>query len=193
MFAVIPLACIAHIIWGLFFGGRQQWPVVEMVLITAAVISLLRMLVVKPFRYGLLTLNIFAWLLAGGFLWWTQVYSSYPKMNAKISVGENIAGRFSSFETTAVSGLRAAPVNDGDRPSEMAPAPIKIELALPEEEEIFLDASGKSFHLTPAPVTAQEKITSTVPARSGGAIALRQAPFLDQSAATLVVFFRGWW
>jgi hypothetical protein len=194
MFAVIPLACITHIVRGLFFGGQEQWPVVEIVLISAAVIALLRMLVAtRPLRFGLLALNIFGWLVVIGFLWWTQSYSSYPKMSVNISEGENVGGVFSASHTIPAPADSAVLLDTITRPSENVPAPIKIELALPEEEEVFLDASGKSFQLTPAPVTRQEEITTTAPPKSGDAISLKPEPFFEQSDATLVVFFRGWW
>ncbi|MFP6872868.1 MAG: hypothetical protein VCA55_05095 [Verrucomicrobiales bacterium] len=194
MFAAIPLACIAHIACAVFFGGQQQWPVVELVVIAAAVIALLRMLVAaRPFRWRLLVLNICGWLLAAGFLWWTQVYSSYPKMSAKISVGENVAGLLTPVDMIQREVTPAVPADDAAGTPDTEPGPIRIKLAPLEEEETFLDASGKSFQLTPAPVTRRGKITATAPVKSARAKKLEPPAFLDKSDATLVVFFRGWW
>ncbi len=185
VFLLIPLSCIAHVAFGLFFGNHRQWPTAELFVILAATIVLFRMLLAgRPLRAWLLSLNIGALLIATGFVWWTQFYSSYPKMNPVLDMGDEIIG----FASLADSAHLA---NEGALDF-VAPSPgteegdLKITLGATDEEEVFLDASGESFQLGRSPPTLERS-----PAKR--TVKENPSPIHNTSTATLLVFFRGWW
>jgi hypothetical protein len=87
-FSLIPIAMWVHAELATRFGWYQKWPVAELVVMAASVIVLLRMwLRIRPASIPLIALNVMAWLLVGFFLWWTQIYSSYAKMDTTVAIG----------------------------------------------------------------------------------------------------------
>jgi hypothetical protein len=192
VFLLIPLSCIAHVGCGFLFGNQQQWPAAELLVISAALIALLRMFfAARPLRGWLFILNAAGWLIALGFLWWTQIYSSYPKMAARVKTGETVSGFLNKVrpdqstndsQSDSGNGLPAA-VNDE----------VIIDLAALQEEEIFLDASGKSFQLLPTPITAKQSESVVISPKTNASSNYKPTPVLQQSSASLLVFFRGWW
>ena len=192
VFLLIPLSCIAHVVCGFLFGNQQQWPAAELLVISAALIALLRMFfAARPLRGWLFTLNAAGWLIAAGFLWWTQIYSSYPQMTTRVKTGVKISGFLDQ-------GGSDQSTNDSQPDSAAGvPAPAKdaqkIQLPALQEEEIFLDASGKSFQLLPVPVTAKQSKSVAVSPKINASSNYNPTPVSQQSSATLLVFFRGWW
>lgn len=87
-FSLIPLAMWAHAEMAMRLGWYQKWPFAELVVMAASVIVLLRMwLRIRPVKKRLIALNVMAWLLVGFFLWWTQIYSSYAKVERPVAIG----------------------------------------------------------------------------------------------------------
>ena len=193
VFLLIPLSCIVHVAYGWMFGGQHQWPVIELIVICASLIVLMRMFrSAETSRAWLLFLNVAGWLIGMGFLWWTQIYSSYPQPTFKLSIGTQIVG-------LVAPGNRDEPaqVADPDKVREGSSKKIKLpelQLAAPQDEEIFLDASGKSFQLTPSPAPPNKiQPSADPPIKSALVRNAKFAPFLSTSSATLLVFLRGWW
>jgi len=95
-FALIPLAMAAHVLAAQHFGWFRKWPIIELAVMGLGAIILLWMLLnVRPLGFGLIALNLAAWILVGFFFWWTQVYSAYPAIDAPISIGEDAKDRLS--------------------------------------------------------------------------------------------------
>ena len=193
VFLLIPLSCIAHVAHGWMFGSQQQWPVIELIVICASLIVLMRIFrsAEKP-RPWLLSLNLAGWLIGVGFLWWTQIYSSYPQQTFKLSIGAQIVGL-----TPPVKRDKPAQVADPDKVRKGFSKKSKLQelqLVAPQDEETFLDASGKSFQLSPSPVpTKKIQPAPDSPIKSALLRNTKPAPFLSTSSATLLVFLRGWW
>ena len=191
IFLFIPIAFAAHILFGMIYGGSQQWPVIELIFICAALIVLFRMWRSASVSRGwILIMNFSGWFFAAAFLWWTQIYSSYPSANPGLKIGEYL----SAFSNVAP--------HQEDKPAVVPkikqttnPLPEKFRRNSAEDEEVFLDASGNSFELVPSgPSSAPEIIPAIKPAAPN--------PIPDQphqinpqgvSTATLYVFLRGWW
>ena len=114
-FMLIPIAMLLHAFAAWKLGWFEQWPLWALVMIAAAVIVLLRMLIrLRPLRKGLLALNIAAWVLAGFFLWWTQVYSAYGEMQPTVPV-DAVLG-----ERVKLSGLRDPQGGEVDLAAQLA-------------------------------------------------------------------------
>lgn len=194
VFLLIPLSCIAHVVCGFFFGNHQQWPVAELVVISASLIALLRMFIsARPLRCRLFILNSAGWLIAAGFVWWTQVYSSYPVMTVTVKPGERIVSFPKRGEPDNVNKPDPGPAALAPVAPVAAKDPVKIKLSDVQEEEIFLDASGKPFQLSRPPAPVKKKESISTPPAAKPIKAQQRVSFSNQSSATLLVFYRGWW
>jgi len=184
VFLLIPLSCIAHVGFGLFLGNHRQWPAAELFVMAASMIVLFRMLIAaRPLRAWLLSLNIAGLLIVAGFVWWTQVYSSYPKMKTTLDAGDQII---------LIQALDQPTLLTNEKPRHQE-APPKVQLRAVEEEEIFLDASGQSFQLSRASPLAKEKEIAAKTPPVNKVDNENGIAFSNSSTATLLVFFRGWW
>ncbi len=95
-FSLILIAMLAHAGLAQYFGWGKQWPIPELVVMAAAVIVLMRQWMrSRPVKKGLIVLNVTAWALVGFFLWWTQVYSGYAKMEDPTTTGADVMPRLS--------------------------------------------------------------------------------------------------
>ena len=195
VFLLIPISCIAHIVCGFFFGNHQQWPVAELVVIAASLIALLRMFIsARPLRGRLFILNSAGWLIAAGFVWWTQVYSSYPVMTVTVNPGESIVSFSKRGEPDRVDKPDPGPVAPAIPAAPVAAKdPVQIKLSDVPEEEIFLDANGKPFQLSRPPAPVKKKETTSNPPAANPIKEPQRVSFSNQSSATLLVFYRGWW
>lgn len=191
IFLFIPLAFAAHILFGMIHGSSQQWPVVELICICAALVVLFRMWrKARGSRRWIVIMNFFGWFFASAFLWWTQIYSSYPPVSPKLKVGEYLSG----FPHVAQHQV-IKPAAEHDIKKTKNPLPEKFRRNANEDEEVFLDASGNSFELIPSS-TAPEHIPATKTASPISIPVADQASQLSpksSSKATLYVFLRGWW
>ena len=193
VFLLIPLSCIAHVAYGWMFGGQKQWPVIELIVICASLIVLMRIFrSAETSRAWLFSLNAAGWLIGAGFLWWTQIYSSYSQPTPKLSIGAQVVGLSSPGNRDEPSQV-AEPVEERQGSSKKKVPPV-FQLAVPQDEEIFLDASGKPFQLSPSPTPPKKIPPVADPAAKSVAVhTAKSAPFLSTSPATLLVFLRGWW
>lgn len=99
-FSLIPIAMLAHAELGRRVGWYHKVPIVELVVMAASVIVLARMWMrTRPVKKGLIVLNVTAWILSGFFVWWTQIYSSFAKMDPAVAVGGDAKDRM------AIAGL----------------------------------------------------------------------------------------
>ena len=99
-FSLIPIALLAHMLVARYLGWYEKVPIVELVVMAASVIVLARMWIrSRPVKKGLVVLNVTAWILVGFFVWWTQIYSSYAKMDPAVAVGGDAKDRI------AIEGL----------------------------------------------------------------------------------------
>ncbi len=158
----------------------------------ACVIVLFRMLIAsRPLRAWLFTLNVLGVFIATGFVWWTQSYSSYPKMKPILNSGDQIMV-FQAHDQPGSLGYQ----NSREKEKQSLAVdeePPKIKLRAVEEEEIFLDASGQSFLLRrPSPPAKEKEATLKTPPENLLENENTSA-FINTSTATLLVFFRGWW
>ena len=85
IFLLIPVAMFMHTVFATKLGVYSKWPVGALSVMVVA-LGMLAWLLVKagwnPPKFGLIAINVLAWGAVGVFLWWTQVYSSYAKMEA---------------------------------------------------------------------------------------------------------------
>lgn len=89
IFCAIPFAFIYHISIGFLLGSQNKWPLIEFVIITASLVLLFRLWLKSRYRIGwMFLMNISSWFLAAVFLWWTQIYSSFPQSKANLSIGD---------------------------------------------------------------------------------------------------------
>ena len=105
LFLLIPLAMMAHVMVSKRFGWHEQWPIGAMAVMAVALAALLwRFLRIRPLKKSMLLLNVAAWLLVGFFLWWTQIYSAYPKMEGGTAIGGNVLSESSATGLVDSSG-----------------------------------------------------------------------------------------
>ena len=89
IFCGIPFAFIAHIAIGFLLGTQNQWPLTEIVIMSASLVLLLRSWLKSSSRIGwIFFLNVCAWLLTAVFLWWTQIYSAFPNTKPNLAIGD---------------------------------------------------------------------------------------------------------
>lgn len=99
IFSAIPFAFIAHIAIGFLLGSQNQWPLTEIVIISASLVLLFRSWLKSSSRIGwMFFLNVCAWLLAAVFLWWTQIYSAFPTTKSNLAIGDYLKFAPNNFD-----------------------------------------------------------------------------------------------
>ena len=107
-----------------------------------------------------------------------------------MSIGDQVFG-FSPVPdepVQVVESVKAKPVSSKEQ------LPPELQLSVPEDEEIFLDASGKPFQLAPSPPPPSPVAPAAVSsAKKEPESSAKTAFSLSTSSSTLLVFLRGWW
>lgn len=95
-FLLIPLCVLVHFVLATKFEVYESRPLWAIVVISASLIVLLRLLVKsKAYKKSIFLINIISWVFVIGIIWWSQFLTSYKPFNksdllfSKAALGEN--------------------------------------------------------------------------------------------------------
>ena len=95
-FLLIPLCVLVHFVLATKFEVYESRPLWAIVVISASLIVLLRLLVKsKAYKKSIFLINIISWVFVIGIIWWSQILTSYKPFNksdllfSKAALGEN--------------------------------------------------------------------------------------------------------
>ena len=190
IFCVVPFALAAHIAIGYLAGTQYQWPLVECVFIAASLMVLLRMWARERFLTRWLGfLNVISWVLAGVFLWWTQIYSSYSGGNSTLQIGDyltNVPNIFDSKEIEPQRYLQSEKNNVN-----LLPGLSPFSDSEPKGPLLNAEGNGHRDIVNDDPVTTSSfKNPLTLKSLSQSE---PESASISSHKATLFVFLRGWW
>jgi len=183
IFGVIPFAFIAHIAIGFLAGTQKQWPLIEIIAISAALFVLFRMWIRSRSILGWLGLmNFSAWFLTGVFLWWTQIYSSYPAANSNLRIGDFLSNGPNDFDQIVIDQKLAPSNGETEKPRS------GFSRTLPSnEKDLTIDEFSPNNGLK---VNSKYDVPSSQLSLSE---IDRESALTSSYQATLFVFLRGWW
>ena len=95
-FLLIPFCVLVHFVLATKFEVYESRPLWAIVVISASLIVLLRLLVKsKTYKKPIFLINIISWVFVIGIIWWSQILTSYKPFNksdlvfSKAELGEN--------------------------------------------------------------------------------------------------------
>ena len=95
-FLLIPFCVLVHFVLATKFEVYESRPLWAIVVISASLIVLLRLLVKsKAYKKSIFLINIISWVFVVGIIWWSQVLTSYETFNkadlliSKADLGDN--------------------------------------------------------------------------------------------------------
>ena len=106
LLCVILFAFLCHVGFGFLLGGQNQWPLVEIVIMSASLLVIFRWWLKSRVFFGWLGfVNFCGWVLMGLFLWWTQIYSSYSESHANLVKGDYLPHVINGFDDPSFQHL----------------------------------------------------------------------------------------
>ena len=95
-FFLIPFCALLHFLLATKFEIYESTPIWAIVVISATLIVLLRLLLKsKSYKKSIFLINIISWVFVIGIIWWSQILTSYKPFNksdllfSKAELGEN--------------------------------------------------------------------------------------------------------
>jgi len=186
IFCVIPFALVAHIVIGLLAGSQHKWPLIESFFILASLVVLLRMWINNRLLFGWLGfLNVSGWGLAAVFLWWTQIYSSYPEEHPNLRIGDYLTNV--PIDLAKKEIYPEFPLSAGNNEKSFPGLSV-----IPEtrHKDLSLGDHGNAQDLLNDNDTS---LDLEDPIRNSLSFRERESTLPSSRKATLFVFLRGWW